>query len=96
VSARHHLPDADPDAWGGLGHLTAPRAACRNPGCTKPARERLGDLDDYCSTRCARAHLGTCHGFTCGNVALPAEFGHPGFCSMLCMQDRYDECGREP
>jgi hypothetical protein len=94
VSARHFRPDltdADPSAWGGLGHLTAPQATCANPGCTKPARERLGDLDEYCSDRCARAHLGTCRGFTCGNIALPAAFGHPGFCSTICMSDRYDE-----
>jgi hypothetical protein len=95
MSARHHITDSDPEAWGGLGRETAPNPKCARPECEKHARKNLSDLEDYCSNACARAHLGTCRGFTCNRIALPKEFGHPDFCSRICVQDRYDEDGRD-
>lgn len=84
VSARHHLTDRDRDAWGGLGHETAPRAACANHGCTKSAREHLGDFDEYCSNRCAREHLGACKAPDCNRIAAPVAYRLGGYCSRAC------------
>lgn len=84
MSIRHHLTDQDPDAWGGLGHLTAPRATCANPQCPKPAREHLGDFDEYCSDRCARAHLGACRAPDCNRTAAPLDYLLGGYCSRAC------------
>jgi hypothetical protein len=58
MSARHHITDADPEAWGGLGWETAPNPKCARPECDQHARYDGCADDTYCSTRCAWTHLG--------------------------------------